>query len=207
MPVKIRLKRLGKKGNPYYHIVVADGRAPRDGKLIEEIGSYDPTSNPATIVLDNDKALAWLKKGAQPTDTAKAILSYKGVLFKQHLQNGVAKGILTAEQAEEKFSTWLADKEHKIIEKRSRVITEKKKSVEEALTAESKVKEVRAEIIRKKNIPPPVEEKPAEEAAEASAQSDSSAGEPAEAAAENTAPEASAPEAPAAEGSEKPAAE
>lgn len=204
MPVKIRLKRLGKKGNPYYHIVVADGRAPRDGKLIEEIGSYDPTSNPATIVLDNDKAPAWLKKGAQPTDTAKAILSYKGVLFKQHLQNGVVKGILTAEQAEEKFNTWLADKEHKIIEKRSRVITEKKKSVEEALTAETKKKEAHAEVVRKKNIPPPVEEAPAE----ATAQSDSSAGEPAEAAAENAAPEASAPEsAPAAEGSDAPAAE
>ncbi|HLG34023.1 MAG TPA: 30S ribosomal protein S16 [Bacteroidia bacterium] len=194
MPVKIRLKRLGKKGNPYYHIVVADSRAPRDGKLIEEIGSYDPTSNPATIVLDNDKAIAWLNKGAQPTDTARAILSYKGVLYKQHLQNGVVKGVLTAEQAEEKFSTWLADKEHKIIEKRSRVITEKKKSAEEALTAESKKKEERAEIIRKKNIPPPVEEKPAEEA-------------PAEAAAEDAAPEASAPEAPAAEGSDAPAAE
>lgn len=193
MPVKIRLRRLGKKGNPYYHIVVADGRAPRDGKLIEEIGSYDPTSNPATIVLDNDKALAWLKKGAQPTDTAKAILSYKGVLYKQHLLNGVAKGILTAEQGEEKFSTWIADKEHKIIEKRSRVITEKKKTVEEALTAESKKKEERAEIIRKKNIPPPVEEVPAEA--------------PAEAAAENAAPEASAPEAAAAEGSDAPAAE
>lgn len=166
MPVKIRLKRLGKKGIPYYHIVVADGRAPRDGKMIEQIGSYDPTSNPATIILDNDKALAWLRKGAQPTDTARAILSYKGVLYKQHLQKGVAKGLFTAEQAEEKFNTWLADKEHKISEKRVRVINEKKKGVETALEAESKVREARAEVIRKKYTPPPAEEKPAEASAE-----------------------------------------
>jgi small subunit ribosomal protein S16 len=184
MPVKIRLRRLGKKGIPYYHIVVADGRAPRDGKMIEQIGSYDPTSNPATIILDNAKALDWLRKGAQPTDTARAILSYKGVLYKQHLETGVAKGVLTAEQAEEKYNTWLADKEHKISEKRSRVITEKKKSVETALEAESKKKEVRAELVRKKNTPPP-----AEPVAEAPA-------------------EAAAPEAPpAAEGAEAPAAE
>jgi small subunit ribosomal protein S16 len=185
MPVKIRLKRLGKKGIPYYHIVVADGRAPRDGKMIEQIGSYDPNSNPATIILDNDKALAWLRKGAQPTDTARAILSYKGVLYKQHLQKGVAKGVLTAEQAEEKYNAWLADKEHKISEKRSRVINERKKAVESSLEAESKKREERAEIVRKKNTPPPAEEKPAEAAAEA------------------TAPEA----APAAEGGEAPAAE
>jgi small subunit ribosomal protein S16 len=194
MPVKIRLKRLGKKGIPYYHIVVADSRAPRDGKMIEQIGSYDPTSNPATIILDNDKALSWLLKGAQPTDTARAILSYKGVLYKQHLQRGVAKGLLTTEQAEEKFNAWMADKDHKISEKRSRVITERKKSVEKALEVESKKKEERAELIRKKNTPPPAEPAPAEPA-------------PAEAAAEVPA-EGSAPEAPpAAEGAEAPAAE
>ena len=129
MPVKIRLKRLGKKGHPYYHIVVADSRASRDGKHIEQIGSYDPTSNPTTIILDNDKALRWLGNGAQPTDTAKAILSYKGVLYKQHLRNGIAKGVLTQEQADEKFNIWLADKEHKISEKRSRVISEGKKEI------------------------------------------------------------------------------
>jgi len=164
MSAKIRLKRLGKKGNPYYHIVVADSRASRDGKYIEQIGSYDPTSNPAIIILNNEKALKWLSKGAQPTDTAKAILSYKGVMFKQHLQKGVVKGALTTEQAEEKFNAWLADKEHKINEKRSRVITEKKKSVETSLEAESKKKEERAEMVRKKNIPPPVEEVTAETA-------------------------------------------
>ncbi|MBK5284683.1 MAG: 30S ribosomal protein S16 [Bacteroidia bacterium] len=190
MSAKIRLKRLGKKGNPYYHIVVADSRASRDGKYIEQIGSYDPTSNPAIIILDNEKALNWLSKGAQPTDTAKAILSYKGVMFKQHLQKGVIKGVLTTEQAEEKFNAWLADKEHKINEKRSRVITEKKKSVETSLEAESKKKEERAEIVRKKNIPPPVEEVTAEAATEVSTE------------------EAAAPETPpATEGTETPAAE
>jgi small subunit ribosomal protein S16 len=197
MPVKIRLKRLGKKGIPYYHIVVADGRAPRDGKMIEQIGSYDPTSNPATIILDNDKALDWLRKGAQPTDTARAILSYKGVLYRQHLQRGIAKGVLTAEQAEEKFTAWLADKEHKISEKRVRVITEKKKSTEKALEAESKKKEERAELVRKKNIPPPAEPAPAEATAETPAEV------PAEASAESAAPEAP----PAAEGTEAPKAE
>ena len=193
MPVKIRLKRLGKKGIPYYHIVVADSRASRDGKHIEEIGSYDPSSNPATINLDSGKAIEWLRKGAQPTDTARAILSYKGVLYQQHLQRGVAKGVLTAEQAEEKYNAWLADKEHKISEKRSRVISEKKKAVEANLDAESKKKEARAEIVRKKNTPPPAEEKPEEPAAETSAEA---------------APDAAAPETPpASEGTEAPAAE
>ena len=214
MPVKIRLKRLGKKGISYYHIVVADSRASRDGKHIEEIGSYDPNSNPATIILDNEKAMAWLQKGAQPTDTARAILSYKGVLYKQHLQNGVAKGVLTAEQAEEKFSSWLADKEHKISEKRSRVITEKKKAVENNLEAESKKKEARAEIIRKKNTPPPAEEKTEEAAAETSVETsaetpaETSAETPAEAPAPESPAEAPAPESPAAsEGTDAPAAE
>ena len=94
MPVKIRLTRHGKKHNAYYHIVVADGRAPRDGKFIEVIGNYNPNTNPATIELNNEKALDWLSKGAQPTDTMRAILSYKGVLYKKHLQEGITKGAL-----------------------------------------------------------------------------------------------------------------
>ena len=89
MPVKIRLQRFGKKANPYYHIVVADGRAPRDGKFIEQIGSYNPKTNPASIELNVDKALDWLNKGAQPTDTTRAILSYRGVLYRQHLDNTI----------------------------------------------------------------------------------------------------------------------
>ena len=100
MSVKIRLQRFGRKRNAFYHIVVADARAPRDGKSIERIGSYNPNNNPATIDLNVDKAVTWLENGAQPTDTARAILSYKGVLYKHHLNRGVAKGALTAEQAE-----------------------------------------------------------------------------------------------------------
>ena len=92
MAVKIRLQRHGKKGNAFFHIVIADGRAPRDGKFIEKIGTYNPTTNPATINIDSDKALSWLNNGAQPTDTCKAILSYKGVMYKKHLQGGIAKG-------------------------------------------------------------------------------------------------------------------
>ena len=104
MPVKIRLARRGKKGYPFYHIVVADSRAPRDGKFIENIGSYNPNTNPATINLDFEKALDWLQKGAQPTDTCRAILSYKGVLMKKHLLGGVSKGAFTQEVAEAKFA-------------------------------------------------------------------------------------------------------
>jgi len=163
MPVKIRLKRLGKRGIPYYHIVVADSRRSRDGRFIEQIGSYDPNSNPATIVLDNDKALQWLKNGAQPTDTTRAILSYKGVMYKQHLQKGVAKGVLTQEQADEKYNAWLEEKNRKVSGKRIRVINEKKKAVASALETESKKKEERAEAIRKKNTPPPAEAAPAAE--------------------------------------------
>jgi small subunit ribosomal protein S16 len=157
MPVKIRLKRLGKRGIPYYHIVVADSRRSRDGRFIEQIGSYDPNSNPATIILNNEKALQWLKNGAQPTDTTRAILSYKGVLYRQHLQRGVTKGVLTQEQADEKYNAWMEEKNRKVSEKRIRVLNEKKKEFATALESESKKKEARAEAIRKKNTPPPAE--------------------------------------------------
>ena len=109
MPVKIRLQRHGKKGSAFFHIVVADGRAPRDGKFIEKIGTYDPKTHPATIDIEFDKAIAWLQKGAQVTDTTKAILSYKGVMYKNHLIKGIAKGALTQEQADAKFEKWLSE--------------------------------------------------------------------------------------------------
>ena len=105
MPVKIRLARHGKEGYAFYHIVVADSRAPRDGKFIEKVGTYNPNTNPATIDLNFEKALEWLQKGAQPTDTCRAILSYKGVMYKKHLLGGVAKGAFTAEAAEAKFAS------------------------------------------------------------------------------------------------------
>jgi small subunit ribosomal protein S16 len=114
MPVKIRLARHGKKGYPFYHIVVADSRAPRDGRFIERIGSYNPNTNPATIELKFDKALDWVLKGAQPTDTVKSILSRNGVLIKKHLLEGVKKGAFTTEVAEEKFTAWVAEKTNKV---------------------------------------------------------------------------------------------
>jgi len=114
MPVKIRLQRHGKKSYAFYHIVIADGRAPRDGKFIEKLGTYNPNTNPATIELDNDSALNWLKNGAQPTETARAILSYRGIMMKLHLDKGVIKGAMTQEQADAKFEKWLSDKSSKI---------------------------------------------------------------------------------------------
>ena len=114
MPVKIRLQRHGKKGKPFYWIVAADSRAKRDGKYLEKIGTYNPNTNPATINLDVDSSVKWLQNGAQPTDTARAILSYKGALLKNHLVGGVRKGALTEEQAEEKFNAWVAEKEGKV---------------------------------------------------------------------------------------------
>ena len=114
MSVKIRLQRHGKKGKPYYWIVAADARAKRDGKYLDKIGAYNPNTNPATIELDVDSAVKWLQDGAQPTDTARAILSYKGAMLKNHLAGGVRKGALTEEQAEEKFKAWLEEKASKI---------------------------------------------------------------------------------------------
>src|ERR1043165_385803 len=126
MAVKIRLQRHGKKANAFFHIVIADGRAPRDGKFIEKIGTYNPTTNPATILIDNEKALQWLSKGAQPTDTCRAILSYKGVMYQKHLQGGIAKGALTQEQADAKFAQWIEAKEAKVGDKVSKLDTSKK---------------------------------------------------------------------------------
>lgn len=162
MPVKIRLTRHGKKHNAYYHIVVADSRAPRDGKFIEVIGNYNPHTNPATIQIDNEKALDWLQKGAQPTDTCRAILSYKGVLLKSHLERGISKGVLTQEAADAKYQQWLESKNNKIEEKRKRVSSESSKMTQARLADEAKKKEEKLEAIRIKNTPPPA---PAEEAA------------------------------------------
>lgn len=162
MPAKLRLQRFGKKGYPFYHIVVADSRAPRDGKFIERIGSYNPNTNPATIDLDTDKAVSWLQKGAQPTDTTRAILSYKGVLFKKHLAEGVRKGALTQEQADSKFEAWSSTKSGKIESKKSNLADRNKKDIEQRLQAERKVKEERAKAIEAKNTPQP--ETPAETA-------------------------------------------
>ncbi|PLX22757.1 MAG: 30S ribosomal protein S16 [Marinilabiliales bacterium] len=177
MPVKIRLTRRGRKKAPYYHIVIADSRAPRDGRYIESIGMYNPITNPATIELDFDRALDWLQKGAQPTDTCRAILSYKGVMMKKHLLEGVKKGALTEEQAEEKFQGWLKEKEAKIQAKVDSIKKGEDTDAKKRLDAETKVREARAEEIAKRNAEaaaeeakanaPKTEEAQAEETAEA----------------------------------------
>ncbi|MDX1665897.1 MAG: 30S ribosomal protein S16 [Saprospiraceae bacterium] len=114
MPVKIRLQRKGRKKRPFYHLVVADVRAPRDGTYIERLGTYNPMTKPATIDIDRERAYEWLMKGAQPTDTARAILRFKGVYYKKHLMRGVRKGALTEEEAEAKYQEWVEAKEAKI---------------------------------------------------------------------------------------------
>lgn len=158
MPVKIRLTRRGRKKAPFYHIVVADSRAPRDGRFIESIGKYDPITNPATIELDFDRALDWLQKGAQPTDTCRAILSYKGVMMKKHLLEGVKKGALTEEQAEEKFQSWLNEKESKVQAKRDMLKKGTDAEAKKRLDAETKVREARAEELAKRNAEAAAEE-------------------------------------------------
>lgn len=125
MAVKMRLQRKGRRKRPFYHIVVADGRAPRDGRFIERLGSYNPMTKPATIEIDRDKAFDWLEKGAQPTDTVRAILRFKGVYYKRHLMRGVAKGALTEEQAEAKYQEWIDAKESKIAARFEQTATER----------------------------------------------------------------------------------
>jgi small subunit ribosomal protein S16 len=150
MPAKIRLQRHGKKGNPFYHIVIADGRAPRDGKFIERIGTYNPLAIPAEINIDFDKAMDWLNKGAQPTDTARAILSFKGVIFKNHLLKGVAKGAMTLEQAEAKFQVWMQEKEAKISAKKNELVLTKKEKQKKRHEAEIKANQAKAQEVAKK---------------------------------------------------------
>ena len=159
MPVKIRLTRRGRKKQPFYHIVVADSRAPRDGKYIEKLGLYDPTTKPATIDLNFDKALDWVQKGAQPTDTSRAILSYKGVLLKKHLQEGVRKNALTQEEADKKFTEWLTSKEDKIQSEREAELNKLKKEEQQRLEAEQKINEERAQELAKRNAAEAEQEK------------------------------------------------
>ena len=151
MPVKMRLTRHGRKRYAFYHIVVADSRAPRDGRYIERIGMYNPNSNPATIDLDFDKAYDWLVKGAQPTDTVRAILSYKGVLYKKHLMGGVKKGAFDEEEAERRLEKWLTEKEAKIQAQKDRIEGETNAELKKRLEAEAKLNEERAAAIAAKN--------------------------------------------------------
>ncbi|MFT6722381.1 MAG: small subunit ribosomal protein S16 [Flavobacteriaceae bacterium] len=143
MPVKIRLQRHGKKGKPFYWIVAADARAKRDGKFLEKLGVYNPNTNPATIDLNVDGAVKWLNNGAQPSDTAKRLLSYKGALIKHHLLGGVRKGALTIEQAEEKFNAWVLEKEAAVAAKVSGLTKDQEAEKAKALVAEKAVNEKR----------------------------------------------------------------
>ncbi len=200
MATKLRLQRRGRKNHPFYQIIVADSRAPRDGKYIERIGSYNPNTNPATITLDFDRALYWLQTGAQPTDTVRNILSNEGVLMKKHLLGGVTKGAFDEAEAERRFEAWKSNK----LKTEESVITkdeEKARAEEKArLEAEKKVNKLRAEALAKKkaeeeaaNAP----EVPAEEAASTEEEAEPKAEEaPAE---EAPAEEAPAQEAPAQE--------
>ena len=150
MAVKIRLQRHGKKNFAFFHIVVADSRAPRDGRFIEQLGSYNPNTNPATIILDGEKALAWLNVGAQPTLVTRRILSYEGVLLRKHLQKGVDKGALTQEQADQKWNDWKAQRDAKVNAKKEGLVKAASDKAKAAFEAEKKVNAERAEAIAKK---------------------------------------------------------
>jgi small subunit ribosomal protein S16 len=187
MPAKIRLQRHGKKGQPFYHIVVADSRAPRAGKFIEKLGTYNPLTNPAQINIKFDRALYWYSVGAQPTDTARSLLSKTGVMMKYHLMRGVQKGAMTEEQAEIKFQNWMKEKEAKaanLVKANEEKARGEKKT---RLEAEKQVNEARAAELAKKRLA----EMEAKKVAEAEAA--------AEEAAEAVAEEAPVEEAPAAE--------
>ena len=153
MATRIRLQRHGKKSKAFFHLVVADSRAKRDGKFIEKLGTYNPNTNPATIDIDFDSALTWLRTGAEMSDTARAILSYKGVLYKNHLLNGVTKGALTEADVETKFAAWLAGKEAKITAKKDGLKSSSEQAKAAALEAESAAKEANAKAIEAKNTP------------------------------------------------------
>ncbi|MXV37627.1 30S ribosomal protein S16 [Flavobacteriaceae bacterium Ap0902] len=157
MAVKIRLQRHGRKGRPFYHIVIADSRVKRDGRLIEKIGTYNPITNPAVINLDIDRAVEWLEKGAQPTNTVRNILSYKGALLKKHLMGGVAKGAFDEAEAEKRFNAWLEEKESKVDAKIENLTKKEEEERAARLEAERKISEARVAV---------EEEEVAEEAAE-----------------------------------------
>ncbi len=206
MPTKIRLQRHGKKRYAYYHVVVADARAPRDGKFIEKLGTYNPNDNPATIDISFDRSLHWVKEGAQPTDTVRALLSYKGVMHKDHLDRGVTKGALTQEQADKKFEAWMKEKEAKVDGKKDGLAKAAATEAKARLAAETETKNKKAaEVLAKQSeLAAAVEAEAAEAAAtEAPAEENATEEVAAEAPATEEVKEEAAPEAKA----EEPAAE
>ncbi len=198
MATRIRLQRHGRKGRPIFTIVVADSRSKRDGKNIENLGQYNPNTNPATITLNFDRTLEWIMKGAIPSDTARAILKYKGVMMKKHLLKGVLKGALTEEQAEERFEKWMTDKAARIDKNIDSINSSESKKRSEILKAESIVKEKRAAQILAKNTPSlevaDEENAPVDQTQEATPEASAEEAIP-EASAEEAIPEASAEEA------------
>ena len=180
MAVKIRLQRHGKKNFAFFHIVVADSRSPRDGRYIEQIGSYNPNTNPATIVLNSERALAWIKVGAQPTLVCRRILSYEGVLLRNHLDGGVAKGALTQEQADAKWNAWKQAQDAKVEAKKSGIKNDAIAKAKAAKAEEAKVNEARAEAIAKKAAELAAKEAAEKAAAEAPAEEAATAEAPVE---------------------------
>lgn len=190
MATKIRLQRFGRKGYAYYHIVIADSRAPRDGRFIERIGSYNPNTNPATVDINFEAALKWVNSGAQPTDTVRNILSREGVMLMKHLQGGVAKGAFTQEEAEKRLAAWKADKVKKQEKISEKVNADKAASAKERLEAEKEVNKAKAAAVAKKKADQLAAAEEAAKQAAAEAAAAEAAAQPAEQA---------APEAPAAE--------
>lgn len=172
MATRIRLQRHGKKSKAFFHLVVADSRAKRDGKFIEKLGTYNPNTNPATIEINFESALKWVRTGAEMSDTARALLSYKGILYKNHLINGIKKGALTEADVETKFAAWQAEKEGKITSKKDGLASSASAAKAAALKAEAEVNAAKAKAIEAKNAPvvEEVEEPAAEEATEETAE-------------------------------------
>ncbi len=166
MATRIRLQRHGKKGKAFFHLVAADSRAKRDGKFIEKLGTYNPNTNPATIDINFERTLNWVQVGAEMSDTARAILSYKGVLYKNHLLKGVAKGALTAEQVEAKFNAWLAEKDAKITGKKDGLAKNAAADKAARMKAEAETNAAKAAAVEAKNAPVVEEEEVVAEAEE-----------------------------------------
>ena len=210
MPVKIRLQRHGKKGKPFYWVVAADARAKRDGRYLEKIGTYNPNTNPATVDINIDQAVKWLENGAQPTDTAKTLLSYRGALLKHHLNGGVRKGAFSEEEAEKRFTAWLEEKHAKIQAKVDGLSKAEATALAERLAAEKEVNEKRIAAQQAAEAPAEAPAADGEEAPAAEAAPEAEAPATEEAPAEDAAPEAEAlatEEAPAAEAETAPEAE
>ena len=201
MSTKIRLQRQGRKKRAFFHIVVADSRAPRDGRFIEKIGTYNPITNPATINLNLESSVKWLMTGAEPTDTARAILSYKGAMYKKHLQVGVVKGSITQEQADAKFAAWMEEKDNRIQTKRDKLANDKNSKRSDALKAESAKREaIAAKVLAKTSEVVVEESEEVVEGAEGEVEVEETAAVAEETAAEETAAEETpAEETPAAE--------